>query len=271
MTLKTRNVFTLVFSAFFLALSAAAVLYFAFKLNFASPESAVFGKSLSFGGFSLFSESATTIVFAAFCMALYIPAASFYIYARFEKTPSNETAYFILFLLGCVPELLKLCVALETAANNYPDILIFAGRALFWGRLLCFSSLFAASLMAAQSMKLNAEQNIFVIFLFSMAIASIAPINTTQISSAFYIQTGWSGFLRFYYVLAAVLTAVTYIVKAQASENSICLKLSVFVLMMEAGLLILNSTGILAAAIVGAVFLVAGTFSYFNNLHSLYN
>ena len=158
-------------------------------------------------------------------MAAYIPIAAFYAYARFEKTPSNEVAYFALFLLGCVPELFRLSIPLESVQNTYPQFLVIVGRALFWGRSLSFVSLFAASITDLSGKKLNAEQNIFIILLFSLALANAAPINTSKVSQAFNIQIGWQNLHFVLFVLLAALTAGSYIVAARTSENSLCLKL----------------------------------------------
>lgn len=270
MTLKARNNFTLVFSTIFLALCASALAFYLYKLHLIRSGESLFSYELSFKGLSPFSNNAVTLFFAAFCMTLYIPAASFYLYGRFEKTPSNEVAYFVLFLMGCVPELFKLFIPLETSPNAYPALLVFAGRALFWGRTLSFLSLFAASLLASSNMNLRAEQNIFVMLMFSLALASAVPVSTTKISAAFNIPTGWPVFLNLLYALAAVLTAISYAIKGRENEEPLCYKLAFDVLSVEAGLLLLNASGILAASAIGAALLFTGTFRYFDNLHKLY-
>ena len=270
MTLKTRNNFTLILSTLFLAISAAALVYFLYRLNLIRKSGAVFSHDISLKSFSPFSPRFLTICMEVLCVLIYIPAASFFIYARFEKTPSNEVAYFALFLLGCVPELFRLCVPLETVSRAFPDLLVFAGRALFWGRTLSFISLFASSLLAAPNKNMNAEQNLFILLVFSLAIASAAPINTTKISPSFNIQIGWSIFLYLLFVVAAVLTMVSYIVNARANENPICIKMGIDILCVEAGLWLLNSTAILIVALAGAVLLFTGTFRYFSHLHAVY-
>ena len=270
MTLKARNNFTLILSTLFLAVSAAALVYYLYKLNLIRSGQAISNYNISIKHFSLFSDSFLTLCMEAAAIIVYIPAASFFIYARFEKTPSNEVAYFAIFLLGCVPELFRLCVPLETVQGAYPSLLVFAGRALFWGRTLAFISLFAASLYANSNKNLYAEQTIFILLVFSLAIASAAPINTTKISSSFNIQTGWTPFLYLLYGVAAVLTMVSYIVNARANENPIFIKMGVDTFCIEAGFLALNSSAIFAVALLGAVLLYAGTVRYFYNLHKAY-
>lgn len=271
MTLKARNNFTLALASVFLAVCAAALAYYLYRLNFIKNGATPFYRELSLKNLTFFSDNVLTLFFAALCMVLYIPTAAFYLYARFEKTPSNEVAYFVLFLLGCVPEIFKLLVPIEAAPNASPSLLLAAGRALFWGRSLSFVSLFAASLLASTSMNLNAERNIFVILLFSFTIAGAVPVNTTKITNTFNVQLGWPIFLYSLCALAAVLTVISYAIKARENENLDCMRLGVDVVLIEAGFLLLNTSGILAAAIAGAPLLVAGTVRYFANLHKLYS
>ena len=270
MTLKARNNFTLALASIFLAVSTAALVYYLYKLNLLRKGEALFNQEFSLGGIFLWKDSGWTLFFESVFMAAYIPIAAFCIYARFEKTPSNEVAYFMLFLMGCVPELFRLCIPFETVQASYPRLLILAGRALFWGRTLAFISLFAASLIAAESKAINVEQNIFILLLFSLAIANTVPVNTTKVSAAFNIQIGWPLFIYLLYALAALLAFVSCAVNARMTENIRCAKLGGDILCMEAGFLLLNSSAVLAAVVVGAVLLFYGTFRYFYNLHRIY-
>ena len=147
---------TLIFSTIFLAICSASLLYYLYKLNF----SYEFSKD----GFSFWSNNVWVLFFETLAMIVYIPTAAFYAYARFEKTPSNEIAYFILFLLGCVPELLRPCIPLEIAGATFSNLLVIIGKALFWGRTLSFTSLFVASLILDSEKNLNAERH-FVVML----------------------------------------------------------------------------------------------------------
>lgn len=271
MTLKARNNLTLVFSTIFLAFCLTALLYYLYKLNILFVGSKPhFGYDLSKEDFSLWKNNIWTLFFEALVMVVYIPTAAFYTYARFEKTPSNEVAYFILFLLGCVPELLRPCIPLEIARDTFPSLLVIVGKSLFWGRALAFTSLFVASIIIDSGKNLNAEQHFVVMLIFSLAIASAIPVNTTRISPSYNIQIGWPLFAILYYALAAVLTMISYVFHAITSENPLYLRLGLDALCAAAGFLTLNSTAVFAAAVPGAVLLFTGTFRYFNNLHKLY-
>ena len=270
MTLKARNSFTLILSTFFLAVSTAALLFYLYKLNIIHKGQAMPNFTLSIKDFAPFSNSFFTLCLETLCIMFYIPAAAFFIYARFEKTPSNEVAYFVVFLLGCVPELFRLCVPLEIMQGSYPSLLVIAGRALFWGRTLSFVSLFAASLLAAPNKSMNAEQNIFLLLVFSLTLASFAPVNTAKISASFNVQTGWTQFFYLLFGAAAALTMISYAMNAWSNENPIFIKMGVDVLCIEAGLLAINSSAIFAAALLGVFLLYAGTIRYFYNLHKIY-
>ena len=270
MTLKARNNLTLTFSTLFLAICSAALLYYLYKLNIIINAKPHFSYEFPRGNFSFWTNNVWVLFFEALAMAIYIPAAAFYAYARFEKTPSNEIAYFILFLMGCVPELLRPCIPLEISRDTFSSFLVIVGKALFWGRTLSFTSLFAASLILDSKKNLNAERHFVVMLIFSLAIASSIPVNTTKILPAFNIQIGWHLFAALYYALTALLSLISYAINARINENPLYLRLGLDVMCVMAGLLTLNGAAILATAIPGTFLLFFGTFRYFNNLHKLY-
>lgn len=270
MTLKTRNRYTLTFSFFFLFVSAVITLYFIYKINSIVNGDSFINYGISLDKPSLLEPHYFTIVLASLFLVLYIPAVSFYIYARFEKTPSSEVAYLVLFLLGCVPEFARLFIPIETVENNLPSFLVIAGRALFWGRTLSIVSLFTASIFSTKSKGLETEQNIIVLLVFSLALANIVPVNTTKITSTFSIGIGWSNFVNFTYIVTIILTAASYAVNAKLNENPLYLRLGLGIFCMEAGYYILNASAVLIVSAIGAVLLTAGTLRALSALHKLY-
>ena len=270
MTLKTRNRYTLTFSTFFLFFSLFTCAYFVYRMN-----SVIKGESfLNYGVLlkdaSLFSPCYLAVALSCLFMALYIPAISFYIYARFEKTPSSEVAYLILFLLGCLPEFARLFIPLETVQKNLPSFLVIAGRALFWGRTLSVVSLFAASIFSSKSKGLETEQNIIVLLVFSLALANIVPVNTTKITPSFSIEIGWNNFVQLTYAVAIILTAASYAVNAALNENSLYIRMGIGIFCIEFGCFILNTSAVLAFSAVGAILLIVGTMRALSALHKLY-
>lgn len=270
MTLKTRNRYTLIFSTFFLFVSASVALYFIYRMNSIANGESFLNYGISLDKPSLFEPHYITIILSSLFLALYIPTVSFYIYGRFEKTPSSEVAYLVLFLLGCVPEFARLFIPIETVENNLPSFLVIAGRALFWGRTLSIVSLFAASIFSSNSKGLETEQNIVVLLVFSLALANIVPVNTTKINSTFSIGIGWSDFVNFTYIVTILLTAASYAVNAKLNENPLYLKMGLGIFCMEAGYYILNASAILALGAIGAALLSFGTFRALSALHKLY-
>lgn len=270
MTLKTRNRYTLIFSTFFLFISVLVAIYFLYKMNSLTKGGSFSNYGISLDKPSLIEPHYITVVLASLFLALYIPAVSFYIYARFEKTPSSEVAYLVLFLLGCAPEFVRLFIPLETMKNNLPSFLVIAGRALFWGRTLSIVSLFTASIFSSKSKGLETEQNIVVLLVFSLALANIVPVNTTKITSTFSIGIGWNNFVNFTYIVTIILTAASYAVNAKLNENPLYLRLGLGIFCMEAGYYILNASAVLIVSAIGALLLTVGTQRALSNLHKLY-
>ncbi len=252
---------TLTLSSFFLIFSLLTLAYFFYRLK------------TSFNGDSFLSQIKSNhlaVAFSNLFLALYIPLVSFYIYARFEKTPSSEVIYLLIFLLGCLPELTRLFIPLETIQRSYPRFLVTAGRALFWGRSICVISLFAASIFSAKSKSIETEQNVFVILIFSLALASIVPVNTAKIGQSLSIEIGWQNFVIFLYIVTALLTAASYAVSANLNENPIYLRLGLGIACLETGFFILATSSILAISAAGAVLMAAGTTRALSALHKLY-
>ncbi len=260
MTLKSRNRFTFFSSVLFLVISIFYILCFLYNLK----------RGIDLSDFSVFHHSLWTLLFAGIFLAVYIPLSSFYLYSRFEKTPSNEVAFFVLFLLGCLPEIFRVFIPFETVARNYPVLLVVAGRAIFWGRTLCFVSLFAGSICGMNRKSVNAEQNILVILIFSLVLAGLVPVNTAHIYKSFSVQIGFATFIYVLYVLIALLTFATYAMCAYQNENSSYLKIGINALLIESGLIILYSSTIMALVLPAVIMLSAGTFRYIRQLRRLY-
>ncbi len=273
MTLKGKNRYTFILSVFFSAISIFFLVYFLIRLNAILKTDAI-PMSLP----SPLKENIWAVVFAELCMIAYIPIVSFYIYSHFLKTPSTEIIYFMLFVLGAAIELFRITLPFEIEQNTFPRLIVFIGRALFFGRTLVFISIFVSAVAGEPEQRVNAEQNIFIILIVSVTISSIVPINTAGlILSApaksvvpFSVKAGLNSFAIFFYIICAVATFSTYAIKSWQSENSNYLFLAIDIILVEAGLVALNTSQILAVAIPGAVFIGVGTFRYLNRLHKLY-
>jgi|GEM_PF-1877537 len=273
MTLKGKNRYTFILSVFFSSISIFFLVYFLVKFN-AILKSGTF--SMSFP--SLVTKNIWATVFAEMCMIAYIPIVSFYIYSHFLKTPSTEIIYFMLFLLGATIELFRITLPFEIEQNTFPRLLVFIGRALFLGRSLVFISLFVSAVAGEPEQRVNAEQNIFIVLVVSVTVSSIVPINTAELNfsalsksaAPFSVETGLNSFAIFFYIICATATFLTYAIKSWQNENPDYLFLAMDIIFVETGLVTLNSSEILAAAIPGAIIIGAGTFRYLKRLHKLY-
>lgn len=273
MTLKGKNRYTFILSVFFSVISICFLAYFLIRLNAILKTGAI---SISFP--PPLKKSIWAVIFAELCMIAYIPIVSFYIYSHFLKTPSTEIIYFMIFLLGAAIELFRITLPFEIERNTFPNLLVFIGRALFFGRTLVFISIFVSAVAGEPEQRVNAEQNIFIALVVSVTISSIVPINTIGLNlsappksiAPFSLEAGLNSFAIFFYIICAAATFSTYAIKSWQSENPNYLFLAIDIILVEAGLVALNSSEILAAAIPGAISIGAGTFRYLNRLHKVY-
>lgn len=264
MTLKGKNRFTFMLSIFFLGLSIFFLVYFILKMNAESQSALGAANSIAF------TSSAWTAIFSSFCLMAFVPVAAFFAYSHFIKTPSMEIVYFMLFLLGCSTGLLRLFALFETTSGTFPVSYVLFGRTAFWGRLLCFASLFMVAVAGMPDQRVNVEQNIFIVLIFSLTLAKFVPINTLEFAQNFSLGNEARWLLIFFCAMAALLTAATHSLKAWQSENNAHYSLAIDTLIMEAGLVLLTSCKTLVAAIIGGAILIAGTFRYMGVLHRLY-
>lgn len=264
MTLKGKNRYTFILSTFFLGLSIFFLAYFILKMN-AESQSAIEGANSE-----VFGRNAWAMIFSSFCLMAFVPAAAFFAYSHFIKTPSMEIVYFMLFLLGCSTGLVRLFALFETASGTFPEYYVFFGRTAFWGQLLCFASLFMVAVAGMPDQRVNVEHNIFIVLIFSLTLAKFVPVNTLEFAENFSLGNGARRLLIFFCALAAILTAATHSLKAWQSENNAHYSLAADTIIMETGLMLLVSGKTLVPTIIGAVILVAGTFRYLGVLHKLY-
>lgn len=264
MTLKGKNRYTLTLSTFFLGLSLLFLAYFILKLN-AEPRAVIEGANQE-----AFGTNAWATIFSSFCLMAFVPAAAFFAYSHFIKTPSMEIVYFMLFLLGCETGLVRLFALFETASGSFPQSYVFFGRTAFWGQLLCFASLFMVAVAGTSEQRANVEQNIFIVLIFSLTLAKFVPINTLEFAEHFSLGSGANKLLIFFCALAAILTAATHSLKAWQSESNAHYSLAADTVILETGFVLLTQCETLVPAIIGAVLLAAGTFRYLGVLHKLY-
>ncbi len=118
--------------------------------------------------------------------------------------------------------------------------------------------------------RVNVEHNIFIVLIFSLTLAKFVPVNTLEFAQTFSLGNNARRLLIFFCVLASVLTAATHSLKAWQSESNTHYSLALDTVIMETGLMLLNSSTTLALSITGATILVAGTFRYLGVLHRLY-
>lgn len=264
MTLKGKNRYTLILSTFFLGLSIFFLVYFILKMNAESRMAIAGTNSEGFG------QTAWAMIFSSLCLMAFVPAAAFFAYSHFVKTPSMEIVYFMLFLLGCSTGLVRLFVLFETTSGTFPEYYVFFGRTEFWGQLLCFASLFMVAVAGMPDQRVNVAHNIFIVLIFSITLAKFVPVNTLEFAQTFSLGHGAKRLLIFFCALAATLTAATHSLKAWQSESNEHYALAADTVIIETGLMLLSSSETLALAIIGATLLVAGTFRYLGVLHRLY-
>lgn len=266
MTLKSRNRLTFAIALTFLALSTLIAVQF--FLRNTAPEGKIY--DISFSDFSLFRYCSGSVVISIFFLMFYIVAAGFYLYGHFYKTPSTEIVYFLLFLIGTVPETFRLMIPTYIYQNTFTPFLDYIGRALFWGKITSCFSLFLCALLGDSEQRTTIESNCFLLIIFSLLFSNLIPVNTAQVTRVFSVSNSLPTAIYVLETATIILTLLTYIIHARATEDRRYIYLGLFSIVLLIGKHLLSVTGIFAINLLGMTLLVWGTFQYLRIIHNFY-
>ena len=267
MTLKTRNIFFIIFFSFSIVFGIFCTAFFII--------SAVTGHidinlevQREFNIFpSLFPYSFWGTVSAIFAFTLYLPVTMGFIYFGFEKTRSQEIIFFFIFLIACLLEQLRLFFPLHGMWKTSSVSLIYFGRIIIMGRSMAFISSLFLALFSGPEHRMDVERNVLILVLLSAVIGYFYPLDTMITTSSFMIKLGYGHMFEIGRFLIIALAVITLFVNNYSADEK-GLKESIGFLLLFIDYLLLIGCDSYIPAGIGIVVLITGTILYLKPLHS---
>lgn len=271
MTLVVRNRLFLAFficSVIYCACLAGVFIYSAFFAGtFLAPDAPI-------RTFSLFSSILTyrftASIAGIFLFLLYVPLTVFILYFHFEKTQSLEILFFAGFLLGILPEGLRILIPVDALWQTSSTTLIILGRAIISGRMLTHLSLLFASLFVNVEHRQSVERNCIIVFLVAVAVGFLYPLNTQYVTTTCTVLWGYRTMFTILRVFLFLLSLSSIIIRALVSGSADLYReaLGYGLLMIGYSLLTVSDSYVLLIA--SGSLLVAGTVLYLQSIHRQY-
>ena len=269
MTLKARNRYIFSYAVLATLLTAGIFILFAYNTFFkgnTSDSSYIF----QLDHFSFFSGCSEAVITGIFLMALYLPVSGFFLHAHFEKTPSTEISFFLLFLAGSIPEYFRILIPLFHYAGTYSQMLIFIGKSLFWGRTVSLLSLLLVGIYGDPEHRVRIEQIILISTALIMFLAMQLPVNNSVITKAFTIPCGYSKIIYGFYGITSVLTVLIFILKGKENENPGYYTIGIYSIVIIIAKHIASVSDVFFMILAGMILLCFATFRYLEAIHEMY-
>jgi hypothetical protein len=212
--------------------------------------------------------------YGAFAAALisvgYSFAAGICIYRFFEKTPSPEILYIAFFVMSFAFEACRVMIPF-IKVNEFPVIyLVITGRIALFGRYLGIFSLLAASIFASGFNIQEQKYTIIILVSASIIFAIQAPIDGFSWNTALNVTMGYSALFNAVEMSIAAITLIGFLISTLMRGSNAYLFISAGVLLVFLGRNFLFNADTPVASILGALFLVAGTWLMCTRLHGVY-
>jgi hypothetical protein len=266
MTLSSRNTvfkagiaFSLIILVFLLIASSAALPFYPELLLKAASRSSVFLTPVPLVPY-------ITMVSAV----LYALITMIFIFYYFEKTQSPEILFVAFFAFSFAFEAARIMPPLRMALELPGVSLSLAQRFLLFGRYFGVFSIFTASVCAAGLELQSPRSAILIITLSAMVVAMGIPVDGFSWDSSLSMIAGYSGMFNLLEAALALITAISFIVAAQArgSREYIFIGAGAFLALLGRGLFLRADSWI--TPLPGLACLVLGTLFICGKLRQVY-
>jgi hypothetical protein len=274
MTLSSRNLifkagiaFSLAILVFLLAVSSAALPFYPELLRKAVSRPSGF---MAMPGAGFMAPAPLVPYITTIAAVLYALITIIFIFYYFEKTQSPEILFIAFFAVSFSFEAARIMPPLRMVLELPGVSLSLAQRFLLFGRYFGIFSIFTASVCAA-GLELQSQRSaILIITLFALVIAMGIPVDGFSWDSSLSMIAGYSGMFSLLEAALALITAISFLVAAQArgSREYIFIGAGAFIALLGRGLFLRADTWI--APLPGLVCLVLGTLFICSKLRQIY-
>ena len=209
MTLTTRNRFLMALNIFsfvcFVVLLVASILFLTSDGLSSVPKTLI--RNFSLGSSLFFEFSPLATILSLLVLPFYVSVFGFFAFLSFEKTKSSEIVYLSLFFLGCTMQSISVFIPIFSLWDMTSKFLLFIAKIHLAGELISSVSIFLVTMFigAASSNEriTTTDRNVGIAVSLALFCTSILPLNTTKITSCFWVKTGFDTelFVLLYMVL----------------------------------------------------------------------
>ncbi|OJF76775.1 MAG: hypothetical protein BKP49_05480 [Treponema sp. CETP13] len=271
MTLRTRNKITRIFTFFTAIMSVFFILFLIFH---------AFQQDSTYRSFSLFqfqdwkdflfTQNTTAAIFSILLLMIYAPITGLFILSNFEKTHSSEILYYNVFLLGCFLESSRILIPLFVSWNELSVLIEYSARITFFGEMLSIFCLLGIGVSAMSSEVQDSGRNILLFLIASVFFATLVPINTTVITQALRVTTGFSIIIQMIRIFFICTSTISYIVTGIKTNSKELFYLAIDFLIMGISYSLLLYTSSFFLCFLSALLMSIFTAHFIKNLHTYY-
>mgnify|MGYP007070190153 CR=1 FL=1 len=276
MTLRTRNRFllamdiiaTIVFSIFL-----ASFIFFVIKLGFSTIPS--LHRIFNLGETNIIvKNSPLASMLSRLILPFYVALFGLFIYISFEKTKSSEIIYLSVYFVACAMQGISILIPVFQLWEISSVILIFIGRVALAGQILASIAILLLTLTTGNenldSVENNTDRNVWIGLCVSLFFASILPINTTKITSNFWLTTGFDIELFILFLMILLVSIVVFSIYTYKNSIKFFRSPALYVSILELGYFFLTECDNYLFLTLGTVFLFLGTYFFLHFLRRKY-
>ncbi|MCR5288489.1 MAG: hypothetical protein K6E51_00695 [Treponema sp.] len=270
MTLNDRNHFFMVLQLLFTISCLLITGIFIYALATHTVSQPEYTTSIFKTNFILLRSSFLPTILSLFIL-LFIPLPGMYIvYRYFEKTQSNEVFFFACFLITCTTEASRLFLPCFDMWQTYSPFLVFIGRIIFCGRVLCPLFFLMAALLTSTEQHMYMFRNFNLLIAASFILASFIPLNTMTVTSSCLITWGYNQFFNIIQIIIYIITASSFFINAHLQEIVELHEEGIGFIVLIIGYLLLIHTDNYLFLVTGSFLLAYGIRQYLRAIHRLY-
>lgn len=267
MTIKTRNLSTLILFFISIAIFLANVILLVYTISsgiFTFPENT---QQKIFFQFTSNKYTFISAVISIFIFMLYVSTITICFVILFEKTHSTEIIFFSMFLIACLFESFRILIPFMNLWNSFSLIATISGRAVIFGRMLAPISLLASVVASSSEQRQNVERNIAILVILSLISTWFLPLDSTHPSVTCIFPCG-----------SIVFSSVRVLIIATVATSQILntisfgmgMQYAVSLIVLSVGYLVLCITFSIFTLVFGTLLLSSGSALYLKNLHAQY-
>lgn len=269
MTLKARNLFINLFfttSVIFLAIASICFIWSLTKGHIIQTPSEYRINFSTYNFHAVIISLATMIIFVA-CSLMALGR-------YFNHTQATEIIYVWIFLIGILADSMRIFIISFNLWQTYSNALIVMTKIVLFGRILTLASLFFVALANDITESKNIERNLFILFMISIFISTIIPLNTSKIESTGMVVQGFKITFHVVKMIFVITTFIAFLLNSMTKDTNETKRntriIAFSYLGVVFGYLMLSSSDNLPCLIMGTILLFSGMFFFLFHIHKLY-